>query len=73
MVITNDYLTLSEVMTLVRLSKSTVYRLIHDGEFPTPFQWAGGRSVRWSAREVEEWMKSRPRSKLGGESAKTEK
>ncbi len=64
MVAASDYLTLSEVSALTKLSKSTIYRLAGNGTFPKPFKW-GGRGVRWDAGEVETWMRNRPRAEIG--------
>ncbi len=48
----------SEVVSLVGLSQSTIYRMISRGEFPRPMQ-LGRRATGWSADEVEEWLTSR--------------
>ena len=58
-----DFLTLREVQDLTKLSKSSIYRLSASGGFPRPFRW-GERAVRWNRAEVEEWMRSRPRTEI---------
>lgn len=51
-----------QVQRLVGLSKSTVWRMERDGNFPRRRQLAV-RAVGWDAREVENWMDTR---KKGG-------
>jgi len=55
-----DMWTLTEV---VSLSKTTLYKLVHEGNFPKPRVLMGHR-VAWLMREVEEWAESRPVSNL---------
>lgn len=47
------------VLHLCAISKSTLYRLIAKGEFPSPVSLTGGRSVAWRMSEVEAWINSR--------------
>ena len=54
-------MTRAEVERLVGLKRSAIYAMMRRGDFPAPFQ-LGAKSVRWSKREVIEWMASRPRS-----------
>ena len=64
MVSAADFLTLREVMEVTKMGKSTIYRLVGNGHFPAPVKW-GERAVRWDARELEAWTKSRPRAEVG--------
>ena len=58
----NDrFLTRYEVEARCRLGRSTIYRLMRAGQFPEPFQ-IGPRAVRWSAGEIETWLRERPRA-----------
>ena len=50
-----------EVETLTGLSRSTIYELMRDGEFPLPLQ-VGKRAVRWHEREIAAWLAERPRA-----------
>ena len=50
-----------EVEQRCQLGRSTIYRLMRLGQFPTPIK-IGPRAVRWSEREIEDWMASRPRA-----------
>ena len=54
-------LTFHEVEARVRLSHSTVYRMMRAGGFPQPIK-LGGKSVRWYESEIESWLASRPRA-----------
>ena len=56
------FLTRAEVEDRSGLSRSAIYRQMRAGRFPLPYK-VGLSSVRWSAREVEEWADSRPRSR----------
>ena len=50
-----------EVETRVGLARTTIYRKMREGSFPTPIQ-VGARAVRWPASEIEAWLASRPRA-----------
>lgn len=52
-------LTRAEVEARVSLSRTTIYRLMDAGEFPTPIR-VGRRAVRWPENEIDEWEDSRP-------------
>lgn len=47
-----------ELQQLVGLSKSTIYRLIRAGRFPSPFRLAV-HAVGFDLLEVQDWMDSR--------------
>jgi prophage regulatory protein len=49
-------LKIAEVVSLVGVSRATVYRLIDSGEFPKPVQLSA-RRVAWVSAEVEDWMR----------------
>ncbi len=50
---------LPEVMRLVGLRRSTVYKLIKEGRF-IPRRRTGTRAVAFRAGDVYEWIKARP-------------
>ena len=50
-----------EVERRCQLGRSTIYRLMRVGQFPTPIK-IGPRAVRWSEREIERWIADRPRA-----------
>ena len=49
------FLTVAEVAALMRVSKMTVYRLVHNGELPAV---RVGRSFRVSEDDVDEYLRS---------------
>ena len=54
-------LTRVEVERRIGLKRSALYREMRHGRFPAPYR-VGPRAVRWSLREIEAWVASRPRS-----------
>ena len=54
-------LTNSEVERRVRLSRSSLYRKMHEGTFPVGIK-VGERAVRWRSEEVEAWVAERPKA-----------
>jgi prophage regulatory protein len=55
---TRRYLRLEDVIDRVRLSRSTIYRQIAAGAFPSPYSLTENRSG-WLESEIEEWCASR--------------
>ncbi len=51
-------LRMTEVLELIPLSRSHLYRMIADGEFPRQVQ-LGARSVAWIESEIHQWMTDR--------------
>ena len=51
----------AEVEQRCQISRSTLYKMMRAGEFPEPLK-IGPRSVRWSQREIENWIAARPRA-----------
>ncbi|MCW2781112.1 MAG: Helix-turn-helix domain protein [Marmoricola sp.] len=49
------FLTVAEVAAVMRVSKMTVYRLVHSGELPAV---RVGRSFRVSEKDVNEYLKN---------------
>jgi excisionase family DNA binding protein len=58
-------LKVGEVSEWLNVSRSTIYKWVHEGEFPEPVvlgQDDGKRSAsRWKEDEVVDWLESRPR------------
>jgi prophage regulatory protein len=54
----NRLLRLKEVLKLVGLSKSEIYRLISLNRFPTPIH-IGDRAVAFTESSIEEWIQSK--------------
>ena len=59
-------LRLRDIKQLTRLSKASIYRLMHAGVFPRSVK-LGPRAVGWFADEVAEWLDARPRARLGNQ------
>ncbi|MBS98270.1 MAG: AlpA family transcriptional regulator [Oceanospirillaceae bacterium] len=47
-----------EVQRMTGLSRSTIYRLISEDQFPPPVS-LGGNSVAWIEHELEQWILER--------------
>jgi len=64
----NRILRRSQVEERIGLSRSSIYQMISDGEFPLPIK-LGKRAVGWSEIEINDWLSSRQRStpRLGGQ------
>lgn len=41
------------------LARSTLYKLIRNGNFPAPVKLTGSRAVAWSSDAVNAWVASR--------------
>lgn len=54
----NRFLRLPDVIRLTGLSKSTIYKMVKEGQFPRSVPIYGS-SVAWPASEVSEWTQSR--------------
>lgn len=52
------FIKVKEVIALTSLSKTTIYRLARQNEFPQPVP-LGGRAVAWLESEVHNWMEAR--------------
>jgi prophage regulatory protein len=50
------FLTKREVLALIKLSKTTLYKLIKEGNFPKQVRINGCRNVMWSEYAVHCWM-----------------
>ena len=51
---TSKFLTVAEVAAMMRVSKMTVYRLVHNGELPAV---RVGRSFRVLEKDVDEYLR----------------
>ena len=50
---------LPEVVHLCGISRSALYEMISNGEFPVPLR-IGARSVGWRFSELQAWIATRP-------------
>ena len=48
-----------EVESITGLGRSSIYRLMQEGEFPQRVQ-VGRNAVRWRASDIAAWVESRP-------------
>jgi prophage regulatory protein len=55
---TTRFIRMTELKDKVALSRSQIYKLIQQGEFPEPIKLGKKISV-WTDSEVEEWMSSK--------------
>jgi len=51
---------LRQLISIVGLSRSTIYRLVKAGNFPKPIR-IGISSLAWRMDEIHEWIDSRNR------------
>ena len=52
-------ITQKQVVDLVGVSRTTIWRLERAGKFPRRRQ-VSTKSVRWNQAEIEDWINSRP-------------
>ena len=48
-----------QVEEITSMSRSSIYRLMQEGEFPRPVK-VGSAAVRWRSSDITEWLESRP-------------
>ena len=48
-----------EVERVTSMSRSAIYRLMQEGDFPRPVR-VGPAAVRWRQSDIAEWLESRP-------------
>lgn len=52
-------LTTREIIALVRLSRTSIYRMTRQGKFPPPCSVGNGK-IRWREVDVRAWMEALP-------------
>jgi prophage regulatory protein len=55
----DSYMRPPEVMSRTGLSESTIYRLVREGDFPSPRK-LGANAVGWKVSAYRAWSQSRP-------------
>lgn len=60
---TETLLRRADVEQRTGFSRSTIYRLMSDGEFPRPLR-IGRQAVRWRASDIDTWIASKPISDI---------
>jgi prophage regulatory protein len=63
--VTDKILRLPEVKTRVGLSRSSIYQMIQQKEFPSPIP-IGARAVGWLDSEISEWLTKRISARESG-------
>lgn len=70
MTIRSEYILMriGEVCDWLNVSKSTIYKWVKDGTFPSPIilgddVGAKNQASRWVKSEIEAWLNERPRGK----------
>ena len=53
------YGNIAQVEEITGMSRSSIYRLMQDGEFPRPVR-IGPAAVRWRASDITAWLESQP-------------
>jgi len=59
-----QFIRLPQVKEITSLSKSSIYRLMEDGDFPKQVP-LGARSVAWDKSQVEDWCAEKVATALG--------
>lgn len=54
----NSLLKLPDVIAMTTLSRSTIYQMMSDKEFPRPIK-LGKRAVAWRQTDITAWLESR--------------
>ena len=51
----------SDVLVLLSVHRSTLWRWIRSGQFPRPIRLARSAAYGWFRKDVESWLLSQPR------------
>ena len=54
-------ITMHGVKERVGIGRSSIYKLMRAGGFPLPLK-LGGKAVRWSLEEIDDWVSAQPRA-----------
>ena len=65
-------LRMREVIQRIGLSRSTIYKLMGNHEFPRPLK-LGSQAIGWRDSDIEAWIADRPRSPVGHPEPKSRK
>jgi prophage regulatory protein len=52
------FLRINDVTMLTSISRSSIYRMISEGDFPVQIS-VGNRQVRWSRQEILDWCEEK--------------
>lgn len=56
---------LPEVQQMIGLSRTTIWRAVRSGTFPSPLR-VSQNAVAWRRDEIQTWIQQRPRTVIGG-------
>ncbi|MYC31434.1 MAG: AlpA family phage regulatory protein [Chloroflexi bacterium] len=54
-------LTIRDVCSIARISRTMVYSAMNEGRFPRPVR-LGRKTIRWRASDIEKWLADLPAS-----------
>lgn len=52
-----------DVQLMIRLSRSTIYKMIAEGNFPRPIK-LGARAVGWRKSDITDWLELRANGQI---------
>jgi prophage regulatory protein len=59
------YLRMKDLVSVVGLSRSTIYAMIREDRFPPPDK-VGTRAVRWLSSDIDAWIAGRRQDAMSG-------
>jgi prophage regulatory protein len=65
-------LRMREVIQRIGLSRSTIYKLMENNDFPKPMK-LGAQAIGWRDTDIDVWISSRPISPIGSPVSKRKK
>ena len=60
----NDLMTVDEVITFLRIGRSTIYQNMKKGLFPKPIRLTT-RTIRFLRKDIMDWLESKTTNKNG--------
>jgi len=57
-------LRMREVIQRIGLSRSTIYKLMENNDFPKPMK-LGAQAIGWRDTDIEQWIANRPIAPIG--------
>ena len=57
-------LRMRDVIKRIGLSRSTIYKLMENNDFPKPMK-LGSQAIGWRDADIEEWIQKRPQAAIG--------
>ena len=57
----DDLLTRDDVLDLLTVTRTTLYRMMKSDGFPLPIK-IGEQSLRWNRGEIDAWLEHKPRA-----------